>query len=110
VYRQFHSVYTPEQIHIHSVKFRGQEIAILIKIVFEQREGSADTCICEDVVDGAVVRFCGFEERDLLGPGCDVNFQKGSRGGFGRGEWIDVAGEDLATMFEDAAECCEADS
>jgi hypothetical protein len=62
------------------------------------------------MVDAAVVRRGGFEECDLLGPGCYIDFQEGDGWGFGRGERVDVAGEDFAAVFEDAAEGCEADS
>jgi hypothetical protein len=56
------------------------------------------------VVDRAVFFLCGFEEGDLVGPGGYIDFEKGNGGVLRFGEGIEVAGEDFAAVFDDAAE------
>ena len=54
-------VQTPCEIYIERLKVRRGQVPIFVYIVLEEGRRRADTGVGEDVVDLAVVLFCGFE-------------------------------------------------
>lgn len=62
------------------------------------------------MVDAAIFLKTGFEQADLLGPGCYVACEEGDRILFRGGEGVQVASKGLSAVFDHSAEGCEADS
>lgn len=107
---QLNRIYATQQVDIHRVQLWWQQIPVLIYVILQQRETRSDPSIGEDVVHFPVSVLGGFEHFDLLLPGRNIDFHEGDEGALGFREFIEITRENFATMFENAAESCEADA
>lgn len=96
------------QVYVHGC--RGGREGVASGVDFERHVvcARADAGVCEDEVDAAMARDCGFEQRGQGRPLAHVGLDEGKGTSSGRG--LDVGADYGGAEREEEVDCCEADA